>query len=282
MLCSRLGIAALALTLTFSVSAGDADRPLSHAPFDLQARQTELFRAMEQGSIEVRLVAQDSTGGHLFLKNTSPEPLTVKMPESFVGVPIHAQAFFGQPFGNPGGNNGNAASQMSSNTTGPQAVGGGTSAQNANQGSNVNNPFGNGSPFGPSFFSIPAGKTLRIPYRSVCLNHGLQDPGPRAHYTIVPTESYTDDPVLQTLIDRVGSTGVDQHVAQAAAWNIANGMSWKQLRTKWKGPIANVGGRYFSSAEITAAEELVARVQASVANPPRETHRGRTVSASSR
>jgi hypothetical protein len=279
MLFSRIGLAALAIALTsFSVLAGGADRPLAHAPFDPQARQVDLFAALDDGTLEVQLVAKDSAGGNLFLKNTTKVPLTVKMPESFVGIPIHAQGFFGPPFGNPaGGNNPGSNSQMSSNGSGSQSVGAGASNQNMNQNANINNPFGNNSPFGPSFFSIPAERTLRVPYRSVCLDHGLQDHGPRSRYTIIPTEKYTDDPILQTLINHVGSSNVDQHVAQAAAWNIANGMTWDELRSKWKGPIANVGARYFSSRDIAAAKELVSQIQSAAPKQPDKGRLSRSV-----
>jgi hypothetical protein len=92
--------------------------------------------------------------------------------------------------------------------------------------------FGQGGGGQQGFFSIPPEETLRVPYTSVCLDHGKHDPHPRANYTIVPVEQYTQSKELQELIRLVGTGQLDPAAAQAAAWHLDDGMSWEELAAK--------------------------------------------------
>ncbi|HMO16043.1 MAG TPA: hypothetical protein PKA83_18125, partial [Pirellulaceae bacterium] len=54
--------------------------------------QVELFQAIENGDITVRLIPKDSTVCTVIVENNSDKPLSVQMPEVFAGVPVLAQA----------------------------------------------------------------------------------------------------------------------------------------------------------------------------------------------
>lgn len=259
-----LGLGLLLLGAS-AVTAG-SDRPLKHSPYDPHAATVKLFEGLKCGAISVKVVPNGAKGGSLFLTNQTQEPLTVQMPQSFVGVPVKAQfgtfgagqgtSQFGQNsgIGNGAGNNMGAAA-------GTQAIGGST-------GSNLSGATGTGingssssNPFPQGFFSIPADKTLRVPYTSVCLNHGLNEPTSRAHMELMAVEDYTSDPVLQALINQIGSG--EQHVRtlQAAVWHVANGISWQELAGKGTSPIRVPGDNYFSTAQMQAAQAIVNEIQ---------------------
>ncbi|WP_437230904.1 hypothetical protein SH661x_002204 [Planctomicrobium sp. SH661] len=268
MIISRNWTLAVALLTGLELIAGASlqaggDRPLKSSPYDPEAKAVGLFSGLEEGVISVKVVAKGAEGGALFLTNKTTEPLTVKMPSGFVGVPVKPQFGAGAggiPFGQNQGM-GTGAGNAITAATGTQAIGGGTVG---NTSANQNGPGASGNAFPQGFFSIPAEKTLRVPYTSVCLNHGLNEPTSRTHVQLVPVEEYTADPVLQALINDVGSGEHDRRSLQAAVWHIANGMSWQQLAEKGTSPVRIPGDNFFSASQMKAAKTLVKEVQEQV------------------
>ncbi|MCA9073052.1 MAG: hypothetical protein KDA84_29220, partial [Planctomycetaceae bacterium] len=120
--------------------------------------------------------------------------------------------------------------------------------------------FGGG---GGGFFSIPPQKIVQVPYTSVCLAHGKPDPHPRNTYRLVPVDDYTEDVDLQELVRIVGAGKVNKQAAQAAAWHLADKMSWQELAAK---SVRRLGGQgtfpYFSRSELFTAQQLVGLAQA--------------------
>ncbi|MGE5194804.1 MAG: hypothetical protein ACM3U2_20120, partial [Deltaproteobacteria bacterium] len=116
---------------------------------------------------------------------------------------------------------------------------------------------------GGGFFSVPPHKTAQIPMTSVCLEHGKTEPRAKMTYKLIKVEEYTSDPVLQELLEMVGTGKLDPAAAQAATWNLANKMSWEKLAAK---EIEGVGGipnePYFSQAELMAARQIVVQAEA--------------------
>ncbi|SFJ24886.1 hypothetical protein [Planctomicrobium piriforme] len=241
-----------------SVARADADRPLTNTKFDPNAKQVELFTAMEDDSISVKLIAKDSTGGNLFISNKTSEPLTVTMPQGFVAVPANAQ--FGGGMGGGGAGQGMAGAGGGAGGGQQQAMGGGAGGGMGGMGGGGMGGGGMGGG-GGGFFSIPPEKTLRVPYTSVCLNHGLAEPTPRSTYRLVRVEEYTENPALQQLINMVGTGRLNQHSAQAATWNIANGISWEELAAKSDSPVPVPGSNYFSVEQLMAAQQIAASAQ---------------------
>ena len=116
---------------------------------------------------------------------------------------------------------------------------------------------------GGGFFSIPPEKTAQIPMTAVCLNHGRPEPRPKMTYRLIKLEEYTQDPVLQELLEMVSSGTLNPAAAQAATWHLTDKMSWEKLAAK---EVERVGGvdndPYFSEAELAAARQILVKAQA--------------------
>ena len=111
---------------------------------------------------------------------------------------------------------------------------------------------------GGAGFSIPAERTLRLPYVSVCLEHGKTEPNSKSAYKIVPLEDYTADPVLQQLVNLVGTGALDLGSAQACAWHVANGMSWQMLALKPYEQPGQPNRPFFNIAQLQGAQNILA------------------------
>lgn len=208
----------------------------------------ELFAAKAAGDLKVKFVPKDDTVGRLIIENQTKRPLNVRLPEAFAGVPVLAQPFGGgAPFGNFANNNGGGSQT--------QAVGGGIGANN-NNGLN----FGANNP-GP-VFNIPAEKVGELNLALVCLEHGKKEPRPAVAYDIKPIESYSTDPQLAALLKLYGQGRFPQRVAQAAAWHLANGMSFRQLAAKRVRHPAGPTRSFFSRRELDLARQAAGRAKA--------------------
>ncbi len=111
---------------------------------------------------------------------------------------------------------------------------------------------------GGGIFNIPPGRVGKININTVCLEHGKQDPRPRMEYKVVPIEELTTDPKVHQMIQMLANDEITQNVAQAAAWNAANGLSWEEMLTKNR--IERMDGyyeRYFTPNELMVAHRVV-------------------------
>ena len=86
---SVLGLLALAMVVPrmgpASLSAAErSPKTPSHG------EQIDLFAAMKQGQIDVQFIPQDENHGRLLVTNKTDKPLSVKLPDSFAGVPVLA------------------------------------------------------------------------------------------------------------------------------------------------------------------------------------------------
>lgn len=240
----RLALPALVLSIGLAGAASTqaAGRPLTKTKFDPDAPRIDLFDAIEQEVVSVEMLPKNAMGGNLFIANKSDETVSVKIPEGFVGVPILAQF---DDFGGGGGDNGGGGGGQN------QAVGGGGGQFGGGGGQ-----FGGGGG-GGGFFSIPPERTLRVPYVSVCLEHGKPEPRVRNRYAIRRLESYTDDPVLQEIVKMVGTGKVSPEIAQPATWHVANNMSWQELAAKKYDRVGTADTPYFSPAQLHYAQLVV-------------------------
>jgi len=75
--------------LGFSAYAADKAAPA--------ARQVEFFEAIKAGDIAVKLIPKDAKEANVIIENKGKQPLEIKLPEAFAGVPVLAQ------FGGMGG-----------------------------------------------------------------------------------------------------------------------------------------------------------------------------------
>ena len=73
------------------------------------------------------------------------------------------------------------------------------------------------------------------------------------------SRAYTDDPKVQELCKLVGTGEVSQRAAQAAAWHLANHMTWEQLIDKKTHHLLGGDEIYFSAADIRSAMQITDR-----------------------
>jgi len=179
----------------------------------------DIFEGMKNKQLDVKFVPKDIQGGRIIVKNNTDQPLTVRLPAAFATVPILAQI---------GGQGGGGA-----------AGGGG------------------GGGGGGGLFSIPPEKVRKIEASTVCLEHGKADPRPSMAYTIKPLEEFTDNAKVHELMHLFAKAGPRSRGAvQAAAWNLANDISWQKLadmknKRLGRGPVP-----YFHRNDLIAGQKL--------------------------
>jgi hypothetical protein len=117
---------------------------------------------------------------------------------------------------------------------------------------------GGGLGGGGGFFNVAPERTVRLKIVAVCLEHGKKDPHPRVPYDLKPIESFTQNAAVIELVKMLGRSEIDQAAAQAAAWNLAGGLSFDNLAKKVGAK--HVGGTsepYFTAAELQQAHKIV-------------------------
>jgi hypothetical protein len=259
--CRRALITLTALLITTSVVVAESrQRPITNPRFDPDAARIGLFEGVEQEALEYQVIAKDETGGNILITNLTDEPLTVELPEAVVGVQVLPQGLGGGGFGfddQAGGSSGSSSGGGQNQSFGGGGFGGGGLG-----GGGFGGGLGGGGFGGGGFFSVPAERVVRVPYSSVCLEHGKAEPHPRVQYRLVSVEEYTDNVQLQELIKLVGTGRLNQQSLQAAAWHLANDMSWRELAAKRYNRIGAPDTPYFSRAQLFAAQGIVAEAQA--------------------
>ena len=234
----------LAILLAIAAAPASAREPRARGRAAAPAEVHDVLAAESAGLVSVKYIPNDSRSAQIVVTNRSDRPLTLRLPDQFAGVPVLAQMG-----GNGGGQAGFGAGGIGAS---PQTTGG---AGPQNQGRNVGGAQGGG------MFSLPPEKTRVVKVTTVCLEHGKPEPSPLRPYKLVELESYSNDPRLAELMTSIGKGEVSQKVAQAAAWHIANGLTWEQLAAE---KIDHAGGdpdeSFFTLAELRAASQVVAIV----------------------
>jgi len=232
-----LGVLILATGAPWLAAAANAkksDSETSKAP----TKSVEFFKAMDDGQLEVKFIAKNDHAARVLITNTTKQPLDIKMPEAFAGVPVLAQ--IGGGFG--GGGRGGGGGGLGGGGGGQQSVGGGGLGGG-----------GGGLGGGGGQFSIPPEHTAKINVAVVCLDHGLRDPSSSRPYKIVPADEHLDKPEVIELLKAFGRGGLDHQSVQAAAWHLNNDLSWDQLAAKLQGTRRSPSRPpYFSRQQIQA------------------------------
>ncbi len=235
------GLTAICL-IASNLNVAQADRPIKNPKFIPDAERIELFDGLDDGRIAANVIMKDANGGNVLFENKTDKPLTVQLPEALIGVQVFGQCACAGCAGCTAGG-------------GAQAAGGGL-------GGGGGGGFGGGGAGGGGgggFFSIPPQKRVVVPFHCVCLEHGKPDPKPKMKYALRRVEEFSDDPELHELLKLVGTGKINPQIAQAAAWNIASDMSWRELAMK---KVDRLGGTpstpYFSRANLLKAQQLVA------------------------
>jgi hypothetical protein len=105
---------------------------------------------------------------------------------------------------------------------------------------------------------VEAEKVHKLKVPTVCLEHGKPDPTPRMKYKLVRIEQVNADPRVRELCKLLGYGKIPQNTAQAAAWHLANGLSWQELAAMDRF-VSQFGGgeKWFSPYELQNALGLV-------------------------
>ena len=116
---------------------------------------------------------------------------------------------------------------------------------------------------GGGMFSVPPEKVVSVKINTVCLEHGKTEPHPGMRYKLVPVEVVTEDPVITELLTLIGTGKMNRGAAQAAAWHVANRISWQQLAMKEQEQIGGLAPTpYFSRQELFGAQRILSLAQA--------------------
>jgi hypothetical protein len=269
-LAARSGVLAVcaAMLAVAALTGATKQRPIKKLSYDPSAPTVELFDGLEQGSLDATLIPRSSLEGSVFIENKTDKVITVKLPKAVAAAQVLKQGFGG------GGGRGGGGGGMGGMGGGMGGMGGGQ-MMGGGMGGGMMGGMGGGmggmgmggggmmGGMGGGFFSIPPHKTAQLPMNSVCLEHGKAEPRAKMTYKLIKLEEYTSDPVLQELLEMVGTGKLDPAAAQAATWNLANNMSWEKLASK---EIEGVGGipsePYFSESELAAARQIMVQAQA--------------------
>jgi len=180
------------------------------------AKQVELFAAMKAGDIAVKLIPKNVKEANVLIENKTKQPLTIKLPEAFAGVPASVLAQMGGMMGGMGG-----------------GMGGG----------------GMGGMGG--MFNVAPEKVGKLKVPTVCLEHGKRDPNPRVAYVLCPIETFTKNQKVIEVCKMLGYRQVPRNTAQASVWHLGNGLSWAELASKDRVRLSNgYTEKYFSPQEI--------------------------------
>lgn len=223
----------VAMAIVVIAMAGQRVVGLSAAENSSSApQQIGLFDGMQNGDLQVRYVPKNDREAQIIIKNNTRQPLSVKLPDAFAGVPVLAQA---------GGGTRGGSSRSSGSGGGGQSTGGGGGGSRGG---------------GGGVFNVAPEAVSKVKVPIVCLEHGKDDPNDHIPYEIRPIESFTTDARVQELLKLLGTGQIDQRAAQAATWHFTNKMSWNDLAAK---KLNHVGQPYFTKTEMQAAMALAAR-----------------------
>jgi hypothetical protein len=233
MIVPRFASCVLLSSMVVAAVAKGAE-PASPAP---KATTVELFAAMESGDLEVKIIPKDSKSGNIIIENKTNKPLTIKLPEAFGAVPVLPQ------FGCPGGGLGGGC------------PGGGMGGGNQGMGGGMMGGMGGGGGMmGGGMFNIGAERAAKVKMVGVCLDHGKKDPSPHVPYKLVKLEAVAKTPQGQEMVKMLARGEIDQHSAQAAVWNLENGLTWEELARKIG--VKHLNGTvepYFTAAHLQKA-----------------------------
>lgn len=273
----------MAVILSAAVCCGAAAKDAEE-----NAAEVGLFDAMDKGLVEVKMTQNGALEGNLSVKNVSDQPLKIDMPAAFAGVPVAqfgpmgpgmggpgmggpgmgmggpGMGMGGGPgmmpgMGGPGGRNGGPMGRMGAmGDRGRMAGGrnGGMSGGNQSVGGGSRGGGGRGGR-GGGWFIAPE-KTVREKVRTVCLEHGKNDPRGGQEYAVVPFESVSGNKTTQALCEMLGDDSIDQQSLQAAVWNQECEVSIDELSEKVYQPAGNVTPRpWFSKEQMAESLELI-------------------------
>jgi len=222
------------------------------------AEVVELFTAMEEGLIDVKMIQHSAAEARFIIENNTERPLSIQMPPTFAGVPVVGQfddfPDFGDGgaggFGDGGGGGGRSSSGNNDSSSQNQQTGGGFG------GGGMSGGMGGMGGGGGGMWNVPAEDKIAREVATVCLEHGKEEPRASLRYEIRPLSEVTENPVVQTICYALGSGSASQEVAQLAAWNQNNGVPWQALAATQNTHMNGNTEQAFSTQQVNQAMQL--------------------------
>ncbi len=266
-------IASLALGLIVAVTlpgvAGERKRSAKKAEREqVEPEVVGFYSAVEQGKLDVRVVPSNYSSLTMRVRNMTRTPLKIELPSVFAAVPVArvqakqtlqmrgVQASLGSNFGQNYGN-----SQGLGGSLGGPWWGGGSLAQGRAQQGNQKqdgdkHDAGEQQHDDAQYLLLAPGRFAQTQIPCFCLEYGKPDPNKRIPYVLCRLEDLNNKPAVAELLERFVKQGINQDVAQLAAWHIANGVSW-QVLSKVKFPrTQNSRAHRVTLMELAAAKKL--------------------------
>lgn len=239
---------------SFAIEEGSpSDQAVETAPADIG-----FFAAMEQGMIDVRVVAQSYSSLAIRVRNVTRKPLQVELPATFAAVParrVQARQVL-RMRGTPASLSDNYVQQQGSS----QGLGGSLSGPwwNRTESRKNHRPNVNKGPKrNPETLTLAPTRFAQTRIPCFCLEYGKPDPNSRIPYVIRPLEELNQHAGVAKLLAEFGRQPMNQYAAQLAAWHMANDVPWRAL-AKFRFPqTGDSPGHRVTQAELLAAKTLV-------------------------
>lgn len=260
-------LTALCLVAVFTVGSAVADNEKAPklkrisktiTPID-GVEVVDLFDAIKNKQIEVQIIAPNVEKANIKVLNKANKPLSIKFPAAFAGVPVLKQGLGVGGGGQGGGGLGGGGQFGGGQGGGNQGFGGGGGQGQGGGGfgGGQQGGFGGGGR-GGGLFNIPAGKAGKVQIAIVCLEHGKKDPHARVKYELKPIETFAKNEVSAEVLKMMAAGEIHRDVAQACAWHLENGLSWRELAAKDK-VVSSFGGyseKYFTLEQIAFSQKV--------------------------
>ena len=219
--------------------------------------ETETVRVLDgqrAGVLKVEARGQGRDHVAITVQNTSSKRLNVIFPPGLVAANVVGQRAGG---GGGGGqsmglgsidNQGNAFGQFQR----PAAAGNGAGLHSVG-----NDPVSASR----GVVTVPPGKSIQVVSSSACLNFGLATPTSRDRLTLMDVNDYSNDSRVRKALRSLSTYGTSQGVAQAALWNICNGLSFATMSEHLGQPFnmseLALATRFVEAVDTTASDDLV-------------------------
>ena len=198
-----------------------------------------VFDAVRAGDVEVRVVPRDAHQVTVLVHNTTSRAVRIRLPGVLAAVPVLPE---------PGSTSSRRPQQQT------QALGIGHSSPSL-AGKTSKDTRSVPEVHRGGVFSVSPGKVVRKTLKSVCLQYGIPEPGPRNKYKLAPIDEVVSNDQVSRLLGYL--TPANQRVVQLAAWHLNNKMSWEQLGRVRIPPGNGRSNQPFQRHELEAAYQLV-------------------------
>jgi hypothetical protein len=187
----------------------------------------DALKLADEGKIAIDAIAESAYSLKVRVKNLTPDELNVSFPPGLVADTYARFALF--------------------------QVGGGGGMSSGGGGQSTGLLFSMAVP-------VEGNGQAALSFQTACLNFGAPEPTPKTVLMIKRVEDFTTDKVFQQLLKDLAANPPEEHVAQAAIWNVVDKLPWKRMKN-----IRTRRGR-FSDESLEEAQGRVGAAQATVSS----------------